>query len=243
VLGARGKVGAEVVRAVEAAADLDFTVGVDAGDPVGALSESGTQVVVDFTHPDVVMDNLRYCIEHGIHAVVGTTGFDDERLDTLRGWLADRPGAGVLIAPNFSIGAILMMRFSAIAAPFFESVEVVELHHPTKADAPSGTAGRTAELIAAARREAGCDPMPDATSTGLDGARGADVDGVRVHSVRVRGLVAHQEVILGGLGETLTIRHDSLDRVSFTPGVLTGVRRIGEFPGLTVGLEHFLDLG
>lgn len=243
MLGARGKVGAEVVRAVEAAADLDFTVGVDAGDPVSALSESGTQVVVDFTHPDVVMDNLRYCIEHGIHAVVGTTGFDDERLDTLRGWLADRPGAGVLIAPNFSIGAILMMRFSAIAAPFFESVEVVELHHPTKADAPSGTAGRTAELIAAARREAGCDPMPDATSTGLDGARGADVDGVRVHSVRVRGLVAHQEVILGGLGETLTIRHDSLDRVSFTPGVLTGVRRIGEFPGLTVGLEHFLDLG
>ncbi|MBU2696706.1 4-hydroxy-tetrahydrodipicolinate reductase [Pimelobacter sp. 30-1] len=243
VLGARGKVGAEVVRAVEAAADLDFTVGVDAGDDIAALHESGTQVVVDFTHPDVVMNNLRSCIDHGIHAVVGTTGFDDERLATLRGWLADRPGTGVLIAPNFSIGAILMMRFSAVAAPFFESVEVVELHHPTKADAPSGTAGRTAELIAAARRDAGCDPMPDATSTGLDGARGADVDGVRVHSVRVRGLVAHQEVILGGLGETLTIRHDSLDRVSFTPGVLTGVRRIGDFPGLTVGLEHFLDLG
>ncbi|AIY17119.2 4-hydroxy-tetrahydrodipicolinate reductase [Pimelobacter simplex] len=189
------------------------------------------------------MDNLRYCIENGIHAVVGTTGFDDARLDTLRGWLAEHPGTGVLIAPNFSIGAILMMRFSAIAAPFFESVEVVELHHPTKADAPSGTAGRTAEIIAAARREAGCDPMPDATSTGLEGARGADVDGVRVHSVRVRGLVAHQEVILGGLGETLTIRHDSLDRVSFTPGVLAGVRKIGDFPGLTVGLEHFLDLG
>ncbi|KAB2808809.1 4-hydroxy-tetrahydrodipicolinate reductase [Pimelobacter simplex] len=242
VLGARGKVGAEVVRAVEAADDLDFTAGVDAGDAIGALREAGTQVVVDFTHPDVVMDNLRYCIENGIHAVVGTTGFDDARLDTLRGWLAEHPGTGVLIAPNFSIGAILMMRFSAIAAPFFESVEVVELHHPTKADAPSGTAGRTAEIIAAARREAGCDPMPDATSTGLEGARGADVDGVRVHSVRVRGLVAHQEVILGGLGETLTIRHDSLDRVSFTPGVLAGVRRIGDFPGLTVGLEHFLDL-
>ncbi|MFD1249385.1 4-hydroxy-tetrahydrodipicolinate reductase [Nocardioides ginsengisoli] len=242
VLGARGKVGGEVVKAVEGAADLDFTVGVDAGDPIAALSESGTQVVVDFTHPDVVMDNLRYCIDNGIHAVVGTTGFDEGRLDTLRGWLGDHPGTGVLIAPNFSIGAILMMRFSAIAAPFFESVEVVELHHPTKADAPSGTARRTAELIAAARREAGSPPIPDATSTGLEGARGADVEGVRVHGLRIRGLVAHQEVILGGLGETLTIRHDSLDRVSFTPGVLTGVRRIGDFPGLTVGLEHFLDL-
>jgi 4-hydroxy-tetrahydrodipicolinate reductase len=243
VLGARGKVGAEVVKAVEGADDLDLTVGVDQGDAIASLVDSGTQVVVDFTHPDVVMDNLRFCIENGIHAVVGTTGFDDARLDTLRGWLADSPGTGVLIAPNFSIGAILMMRFSAVAAPFFESVEVVELHHPTKADAPSGTAGRTAELIAAARREAGSAPIPDATSTGLEGARGADVDGVRVHSVRVRGLVAHQEVILGGLGETLTIRHDSLDRVSFTPGVLTGVRKIGSFPGLTVGLEHFLDLG
>ncbi|GAB3858521.1 4-hydroxy-tetrahydrodipicolinate reductase [Nocardioides maradonensis] len=243
VIGARGKVGSEVVKAVESAEDLTFTVGVDQGDPIDSLVESGTQVIVDFTHPDVVMDNLEYCIRNGIHAVVGTTGFDDARLDALRGWLADSPGTGVLIAPNFSIGAILMMRFAALAAPLFESVEIVELHHPTKADAPSGTAGRTAELIAAARREAGSAPMPDATSTGLDGARGADVDGVRVHSVRVRGLVAHQEVILGGLGETLTIRHDSLDRVSFTPGVLTGVRRIAANPGLTVGLEHFLDLG
>ncbi len=242
MLGARGKVGGEVVTAVQGAQDVDFTVGVDQGDPIEALAESGTQVVVDFTHPDVVMDNLRYCIEHGIHAVVGTTGFDDARLETLRGWLADSPGTGVLIAPNFSIGAILMMRFSAIAAPFFESVEVIELHHPTKADAPSGTAGRTAELIAAARRAAGSAPIPDATSTGIEAARGADVDGVRVHSLRIRGLVAHQEVVLGGVGETLTIRHDSLDRVSFTPGVLTGVRRIGDFPGLTVGLEHFLDL-
>lgn len=242
VLGARGKVGSEVVRAVNGAEDLVLSAEVDHDDPIDALTASDTQVVVDFTHPDVVMENLRFCIEHGIHAVVGTTGFDDERLETLRGWLADAPGVGVLIAPNFSIGAILMMRFSAIAAPFFESVEVVELHHPTKADAPSGTARRTAELIAAARREAGCPPVPDATSTGLEGARGADVDGIRVHGLRIRGLVAHQEVVLGGLGETLTIRHDSLDRVSFTPGVLTGVRRIREFPGLTVGLESFLDL-
>lgn len=242
VLGARGKVGAEVCRAVEAADDTELVASIDAGDDVAQLSASGAEVVVDFTHPDVVMDNLRYCIAHGIHAVVGTTGFDHGRLEQLEAWLADAPGVGVLIAPNFSIGAILMMRFAARAAPFFESVEVVELHHPDKADAPSGTARRTAEMIAAARREAGSAPMPDATSTGLDGARGADVDGVRVHGLRVRGLVAHQEVVLGAAGETLTIRHDSLDRVSFTPGVLAGVRAIGDHPGLTVGLEAFLDL-
>jgi 4-hydroxy-tetrahydrodipicolinate reductase len=242
VLGARGKVGAEVCRAVEAAADTELVARVDAGDDVEGLARSGAEVVVDFTHPDVVMDNLQYCIEHGIHAVVGTTGFDQGRLDQLEEWLAGAPGVGVLIAPNFSIGAILMMRFAAEAAPFFESVEVVELHHPDKADAPSGTARRTAEMIAAARREAGSAPMPDATSTGLDGARGADVDGVRVHGLRVRGLVAHQEVLLGTAGETLTIRHDSLDRVSFTPGVLTGVRKIADHPGLTVGLDAFLDL-
>jgi 4-hydroxy-tetrahydrodipicolinate reductase len=203
---------------------------------------NGAEVVVDFTHPDVVMDSLELLVDHGIHAVVGTTGFDDERLATLRGWLDGAPGTGVLIAPNFSIGALLMMRFAAAAAPFYESVEVVELHHPDKADAPSGTARRTARLIADARREAGCGPVPDATSTSLDGARGADVDGVRVHAVRVRGLVAHQEVLLGGVGETLTIRHDSLDRASFTPGVLSGLRAIREHPGLTVGLEPVLDL-
>ncbi len=242
VLGARGKVGSEVVRAVAAADDLELVAEVDQGDAIETLVEAGAQAVVDFTHPDVVMDNLEFCIDHGIHAVVGTTGFDEDRLATLRGWLGDSPGTGVLIAPNFSVGAILMMRFAAVAAPFFESVEVVELHHPDKADAPSGTARRTAELIAAARRDAGSPPVPDATSTGLEGARGADVDGIRVHGLRIRGLVAHQEVVLGGLGETLTIRHDSLDRVSFTPGVLTGLRRIAEFPGLTVGLEHFLDI-
>jgi len=242
VLGARGKVGVEVCKAVEAADDLELVAQVDAGDPIEGLVEAGAQAVVDFTHPDVVMDNLEFCVRHGIHAVVGTTGFDEERLDRLRSWLAESPETGVLVAPNFSIGAILMMRFAAAAAPFFESVEIVELHHPDKADAPSGTARRTAELVAAARREAGSAPMPDATSTSLEGARGADVDGVRVHGLRVRGLVAHQEVILGGLGETLTIRHDSLERTSFTPGVLRGLRAIGTHPGLTVGLEHFLDL-
>src|SRR3954463_359303 len=244
VLGASGKVGREVCRAVDDAEDLELVASVDTGDDDDSLEDvvtAGAQAVVDFTHPDAVMDNLRFCIEHGIHAVVGTTGFDDERLDQVRSWL-DGSSTGVLVAPNFSIGAVLMMRFAAEAAAFYESVEIVELHHPDKADAPSGTARRTASLVAAARREAGAGPIPDATSTSLEGARGAEVDGVRVHGLRIRGLVAHQEVILGGLGETLTIRHDSLDRVSFMPGVLLGLRRIAGAPGLTVGLESFMGL-
>jgi 4-hydroxy-tetrahydrodipicolinate reductase len=243
VLGSRGKVGTEVCRAVEAADDLELVAALDLDDPLDALVGSDAEAVVDFTHPDAVMDNLEFAIGHGIHAVVGTTGFDADRLATLERWLAEAPGVGVLVAPNFSVGAVLMMRFAATAARFYESVEVVELHHPDKADAPSGTARRTAELIAAARREAGLPPVPDATSTGLEGARGATVDGIHVHGLRIRGLVAHQEVVLGGPGETLTIRHDSLDRASFTPGVLTALRAIGDRPGLTVGLEHLLDLG
>jgi 4-hydroxy-tetrahydrodipicolinate reductase len=242
VLGARGKVGSEVCRAVASEPDMDLVAEIDADDDLSSLVTSDASVVVDFTHPDVVMDNLRYCLEQGIHAVVGTTGFDEERLATLRSWLGDSPGTGVLIAPNFSIGAVLMMRFAAQAAPYFESVEIIELHHPDKADAPSGTSARTARLVAQARREAGSIPMPDATSTGLAGARGAEVEGVPIHSVRARGLVAHQEVVLGGVGETLTIRHDSLARTSFLPGVLTGVRAIRDRPGLTVGLEQLLDL-
>jgi 4-hydroxy-tetrahydrodipicolinate reductase len=242
VLGALGKVGSEVCTAVEDAEGLELVARVDADDDLQQLVDAGAEAVVDFTHPDVVMDNLEFCVGHGIHAVVGTTGFDDERLDRLREWLSASEGTGVLVAPNFSIGAILMMRFAAEAARFYESVEIVELHHPDKADAPSGTARRTAQLIAAARREAGMGPVPDATSTELDGARGAEVDGIHVHGLRVRGLVAHQEVILGAPGETLTIRHDSLDRVSFTPGVLLGLRQVGSHPGLTVGLEEFLSV-
>ncbi|WP_344608838.1 4-hydroxy-tetrahydrodipicolinate reductase [Sporichthya brevicatena] len=243
VLGSAGKMGAQTCEAVEGAGDLDLVARIDQDDPIAGLVDAGAQVAVDFTHPGVVMDNLEFCIRNGIHAVVGTTGFTDERLATLRSWLDAQPGVGVLIAPNFGIGAILMMRFAAQAARFFESCEIVELHHPGKADAPSGTAGRTAELIAAARREAGLGAMPDATRTGLEGARGADVDGVRVHAVRLRGLVAHQEVIFGDEGETFTIRHDSLHRSSFMPGVLLGVRRIVDAGGgLTVGLERFLDL-
>jgi 4-hydroxy-tetrahydrodipicolinate reductase len=242
VLGAKGKVGSEVCRALHGVDDLELVAALDADDELDALVGADAQAVVDFTHPDAVMDNLEFCIDHGIHAVVGTTGFDADRLATIERWLADAPRVGVLVAPNFSIGAVLMMRFAAAAAPFYESVEIVELHHPDKADAPSGTARRTAELIAAARREAGLPPVPDATSTGLEGARGATVDGIHVHGLRVRGLVAHQEVVLGGVGETLTIRHDSLDRASFIPGVLTGLRTIGDRPGLTVGLEHILGL-
>ncbi|MEU4316452.1 4-hydroxy-tetrahydrodipicolinate reductase [Nocardia sp. NPDC024068] len=242
VLGARGKVGLAICAAVEAAADLELVAAVDKDDSLSRFTEAGAQVVVDFTHPDVVMGNLRFLVENGIHAVVGTTGFDDSRLTEVRGWLADRPETGVLIAPNFAIGAVLSMRFAEQAARFFESVEVIELHHPNKADAPSGTAYRTAGLIAEARKQAGAGPIPDATSTELEGARGAEVDGVRVHSVRLAGLVAHQEVLFGTQGETLTIRHDSIDRSSFAPGVLLGVRRIGQVPGLTVGLDPFLDL-
>jgi 4-hydroxy-tetrahydrodipicolinate reductase len=237
VLGAKGRMGSEVVRAVTAADGLEVVAEYDVGD---TLDLSGADVAVDFTHPDAVMDNLMACIDAGVHAVVGTTGFDGARLDQLRSWLADAPSVGVLVAPNFGVAAVLMMQFAAQAARFFDSVEIVELHHPRKADAPSGTARRTAELIAEAR--AGMEPMPDATTSALDGARGADVSGVRVHAVRLAGLVAHQEVLLGGGGETLTIRHDSYDRASFMPGVLLGVRSIADRPGLTVGLEALLDL-
>jgi 4-hydroxy-tetrahydrodipicolinate reductase len=235
VLGARGRMGAEVCRAVEAADDLELAAGVDDGDALDALRD--VDIVVDFTTPDVVMDNLRWCIDAGRHVVVGTTGFDAARLDTVRGWLAGSPAVGVVIAPNFGIGAVLMMRFAALAAPHFDSVEIVELHHPNKVDAPSGTARRTAELLAAARDGR---PSPDATTDAMAGARGADVSGVRVHAVRLAGLVAHQEVLLGGHGETLTIRHDSLSRESFMPGVLLAVRAVAQRPGLTLGIDDLL---
>ncbi|OFB41753.1 4-hydroxy-tetrahydrodipicolinate reductase [Frankia sp. CgMI4] len=241
VLGARGRMGSTVCAAVEAAADLALVAALGTGDDRGALAAA--DVVVDFTTPDAVMDNLRWCVQAGKHVVVGTTGFDEPRLATLRGWLAAAPGVGVLVAPNFGVAAVLMMTFAARAARFFDSVEIIELHHPGKADAPSGTARRTAQLVAAARTTAGLPVAgPDATTAALDGARGARVDGVPVHAVRLAGLVAHQEVLLGGAGETLTLRHDSYDRTSFMPGVLLSVRKVGERPGLTVGLESLLDL-
>lgn len=240
VLGARGRMGAEVVRAVTAAEGMQVVAEVDQGDDMALLD--GCDVVVDFTHPDVVMGNLEYLIGRGIHAVVGTTGFDDKRLAQVEAWLAASPKTGVVIAPNFGLGAVLMMVFAKKAARFFESAEIIELHHPNKADAPSGTATRTAQLIAEARREAGLPAMPDATTSALDGARGANVDGIPVHSVRVRGLVAHQEVLFGEPGEIFTLRHDSLDRTGFMPGVILSIREVGSRPGLTLGLENLLDL-
>ncbi|PXY27985.1 4-hydroxy-tetrahydrodipicolinate reductase [Prauserella muralis] len=242
VFGSRGRMGAQAVRAVENADDLELVAAVDAGDERSAVTDAKAEVVIDFTHPDAVMDNLRFAVDAGLHAVVGTTGFSEERLTTLRGWLADRPELGVLIAPNFALGAVLAMRFAQQAARFYDSAEVIELHHNRKADAPSGTAAHTARLIGQARADAGVAPGPDATSSELPGARGASVGDVRVHSVRLPGLVAHEEILFGGEGETLTIRHDSLDRASFMPGVLLGVRSVRTRPGLTVGLEHVLDL-
>ncbi|BFV57045.1 4-hydroxy-tetrahydrodipicolinate reductase [Kitasatospora sp. CMC57] len=240
VIGATGRIGSEAVKAVTAAADLELTAALNRNSPLEELK--GTRVAVELTHPDAVMANLEYCVRNGIHVVTGTTGWTEERLATLRGWLAEAPGVGVLIAPNFSIGAVLSMKFAQQAAKYFETVEVVELHHNNKADAPSGTATRTAQLIAAARDAAGLPRQSDPTTHGLPGARGADVDGVPVHSVRLRGLLAHQEVLLGDSGETLTIRHDSLHHSCFMPGILLGVRKVVETPGLTIGLEHFMDL-
>jgi 4-hydroxy-tetrahydrodipicolinate reductase len=239
VLGARGRMGSEVVKAVEAADGLALVAALDLGDSIDQLKDSGAQVVVDFTTPDSVMANLEFIISNNINAVIGTTGFNDARIAKIKSLLASSK-SGVLIAPNFAIGAVLMMEFATKAAKYFESAEIIELHHPNKVDAPSGTAARTAELMSKSRKEAGLAPMPDATTSSLDGARGATVGDVPVHSVRLRGLVAHQEVLLGGIGETLSIRHDSIDRVGFMPGVLLGVRQVVNHPGLTFGLENFM---
>ncbi|AKE39380.1 4-hydroxy-tetrahydrodipicolinate reductase [Corynebacterium camporealensis] len=242
VLGAKGRVGQAIVEGVNGADDLDLVAAVDRGDDLQVLVDNGAEVIVDFTQPGVVMDNLEFCIGHGIHCVVGTTGFDDERLAKVEEWTKQDGAGHVLIAPNFAISAVLTMVLSKQAAKFFETAEVVEYHHPTKLDAPSGTAIHTAQGIAAARKDAGLGEMPDATEQSLDGARGADVDGVPVHAVRTRGMVAHEEVIFGAQGQSLTIRQDSYDRSSFTPGVLVGVREIAEHPGLVVGLENYLGL-
>jgi 4-hydroxy-tetrahydrodipicolinate reductase len=240
VLGARGRMGAEVVKAVEATEGLSLVAALDLGDSIDQLKDSAVRVAVDFTTPDSVMANCEFLINNGINVVVGTTGFDETKIATIKGWLAENPTVGVLIAPNFAIGAVLMMEFAEKAARYFESAEIIELHHPAKVDAPSGTAARTAELMTAARKEAGLGAMPDATHSSLAGARGAVVGDIPVHSVRARGLVAHQEVLFGGLGETLTIRHDSLDRAGFMPGVILGVRKIVNHPGLTHGLDKFM---
>jgi 4-hydroxy-tetrahydrodipicolinate reductase len=242
VLGAAGRMGSTVVQAVQAAPGLELVAGIDADGDLSRLSEAGAQVAVDFTVPAVTEQNVHALIERGIHVVVGTTGWTDEAYGRVRDHLVRAPGIGVVVAPNFALGAVLAEAFAAQAAPWFETAEVIELHHPDKVDAPSGTSRQAARAIAAARAAAGLGPMPDATSTSLEGARGAQVDGVHVHAVRLRGLVAHQEVLLGNAGELLTIRHDSFDRVSFMPGVLLAVRRVPQLPGLTVGLGALLGL-
>jgi 4-hydroxy-tetrahydrodipicolinate reductase len=234
--------GAEVCRAVSAAHDLELVATVDAGDKLADVVSGGAQVAVDFTHPDAVLGNIQFCVEHGVSCVVGTSGFDSGKLATVRDWVSAAPEVGVLVVPNFGIGAVLAMHFAELAARFFDSAEVIELHHAGKVDAPSGTAAHTATRIATARATAGCAPMPDATTQEAPGARGTTVDGVRVHSVRMTGLVAHQEVLFGSEGELLTIRHDSLSRTSFMPGVLLGIRSVLGRPGLTVGLEPLLGL-
>ena len=240
VLGARGRMGAEVVKAVNNSTDLELVAELDLGDSLDQLITSGAQVVVDFTTPDSVMKNLEFLIQNNIHAVVGTTGFDSARIDSLSKELSKHPKVGVLIAPNFAIGAVLMMEFAEKAARYFESAEIVEMHHPAKVDAPSGTAARTAELMTQARKDSKMGAMPDATKQSLEGARGSKVGDIPIHSIRAQGLVAHQEVLLGGIGETLTIRHDSLDRAGFMPGVLLGVRSVINHPGLTHGLDKFM---
>jgi 4-hydroxy-tetrahydrodipicolinate reductase len=242
VLGAKGRMGSTSVQAIDAADGLEVVAQVDMDDDLAAIMDASAEVALDFTQPDAALGNVRWCIEHGVHVVVGTSGFGDARIGEVRDLLAGHPGVNVLVVPNFSVGAVLMMKFAGIAAPFFESVEVVEMHHPDKIDAPSGTATRTAELIAAARRDAGASPLPDATTDDPDGARGATVAGIPVHALRARGFVASQEVVLGGVGETLTVRHDSHDRQSFMPGVVAAVRAVSDRPGLTVGLDAVLGL-
>ena len=241
VLGAKGRMGAETVAAIESANDLTLSAALDLGDSLDQLVKTGTEVVVDFTHPDSVMKNLEFAINNGIHVVVGTTGFDDKKLSELKNLLSKNPKVGALIAPNFGLGAVLMMQFSQTAAQYFESVEIIELHHANKVDAPSGTAIRTAELITDVRKQSKKGAMPDASKTIIPGARGAKVGDVPIHSIRSHGYVAHQEVIFGDAGETLSIRHDSINRAGFMPGVLIGVRNVAKHPGLTVGLENYME--
>ena len=241
VLGAKGKMGTEAVSAISAATDLTLSASLDLGDSLVELIKTNTEVVVDFTNPDSVMKNLEFAINNGIHVVVGTTGFDEKRLVQLKELLSKNPKVGALIAPNFGLGAVLMMQFSQTAAKYFESAEIIELHHANKVDAPSGTAIRTAEMITDSRKLTKKPAMPDSTKSALPGSRGSKVGDVPIHSVRSHGYVAHQEVIFGDMGETLTIRHDSINRAGFMPGLLIGIRNVKKYPGLTVGLENYME--
>lgn len=240
VFGAKGRMGATICVAVEAADDLELVAAIDAGDD--RTPAASADVAIDFTVPDAVMGNIAWCIENGVHAVVGTTGIGQEQYDQVARDLEGKP-TNVVIASNYSVGSILMMHFAELAAPFFESVEVIEAHHPNKVDAPSGTAKTTAGKIAAARQAAGLGPVPDATEIDPGGARGASIDGVHVHAVRQRGLFANQEVRFGNEGEQLTIAENGFTRASYMPGLLTAVRAVPGLPGLTIGIEKLLGIG
>ena len=242
LIGARGRMGTAIARAIRAADDLELAAEVGSHDDLtAAVSGSNVGVAVEFTVPSATADNVRTLVDLGIPTVVGTTGWDDARLEALRAQVAEHDGLGVLVAPNFAVSAVLAERFAAVAAPHFESVEVVEAHHPEKVDAPSGTGFATARAIGAARREAGLGAQPDGTATGQE-ARGLDVDGVPVHALRIRGVYAHEEIVFGGPAEQLAIRTEGFGPEAYTAGVLLAVRRVREHPGLTVGLAPYLGL-
>jgi 4-hydroxy-tetrahydrodipicolinate reductase len=241
VLGSKGRMGAEVVKAVNSTSDLELVASIDQNDDFDIVKNSGAQVAVDFTTPDVVMKNIELLISAGISPVVGTTGFSDERINSVKKMLDAKSGVSARLVPNFSIGAILMMRFAKAATKFYDSAEIIEYHHPNKIDAPSGTAIRTAQIIAEERQLNNLSKNPDATASEIPGARGSKIEGIPVHAVRMQGLVAHQEVVFGSLGEILTIRHDSFDRESFMPGVLLAIRNISKKPGLTIGIDDLIS--
>lgn len=240
VIGANGRMGSHVIAAVNGAADMQLVHALDRGDNLDAINHENTDVVVEFSVPDASLNNVLAMIKNNVNVVVGTTGWTEEKMQTVREALAEHPQISVFIAPNFAISTVLAEHFAAQAAKYFESAEIIELHHPDKVDAPSGTALHTAHKLAAAREAAGMPAIPDNTQTD-GGSRGQVVDGIHVHAVRLRGLNAHEEVLFGNAGEQLVIRADSFDRTSFMPGVLLAVRHAGEKPGLSVGLDNYLE--
>ncbi|MDN5551916.1 MULTISPECIES: 4-hydroxy-tetrahydrodipicolinate reductase [Brevibacterium] len=242
VIGAQGRMGAQAVDAITEAEGLELVATLGSSDSLESLLEKSIDVAVELTVPASTEANVRFLVEHDIDTVVGTTGWDAEKLSGLEELLAKHAVTAVLIAPNFSIGAVLAMRFAELAAPYFDSAEVVEIHHPRKLDAPSGTANHTAQRIAAARNDAGLPPVPDATEIDPNGARGAVVDGIHVHAIRQQGMTASEEIHFGSSGEALTIRTDSHSTSAFMPGIVTAVRSISDYTGLLHGLENMLDL-
>jgi 4-hydroxy-tetrahydrodipicolinate reductase len=242
VIGAKGRMGSHAVDAISNAEGLELVAALGSSDSLETLLDQDIDVAVELTVPKSTEDNVTFLVEHDIDTVVGTTGWDNDRLARLEATLKDHPKTAVLIAPNFSIGAVLAMRFAELAAPYFDSAEVVETHHTRKLDAPSGTANHTAQRIAAARNAAGLPAVPDSTESDPLGARGAVIDGIHVHAIRQQGMNAHEEIHFGSDGEALTIRTDSHSTSAFMPGIITAVRSIADYTGLVHGLENMLDL-